>query len=36
MTPQQALIVFIGLMLVGLSVHEYWRPEYRALLGEAP
>lgn len=33
MTSQQALIIFLGLILVGLSIHEYWGAEVAALFG---
>lgn len=32
MTPQQALIVLIGVVVIVLSIHEYWGNEYRALI----
>lgn len=32
MTPQQAIIAFMLIVLIGLSIHEYWQPELNALL----
>lgn len=32
MTPQQGLIVLIGVVIIVLSIHEYWADEYRALI----
>lgn len=33
MTAKQAVVAFMVLLLVGLSVHEYWQPEVTALVG---
>jgi hypothetical protein len=33
MTAQQTLVAFLFILLIGLSVHEYWQPQISALLG---
>jgi len=33
MTPQAALVFVLGMTLVVLSMHEYWSPQFKALLG---
>lgn len=32
MTPQAMLVFVLGMTLVALSVHEYWSPQFRAIL----
>jgi hypothetical protein len=32
MNPQQAIIAFLMLLLIGLSIHEYWQPQVSALI----
>ena len=31
MTSQQSMILFLGFILIGLSVHEYWHGQLSAL-----
>ncbi len=33
MTATQALAAFLGIALVALGIHEYWRPELKAIVG---
>lgn len=33
MTGTATLVAFLFVLLVGLSLHEYWQPEITALLG---
>lgn len=32
MTPQQILVAFLLVLLIGLSVHEYWAPQIGGIL----
>lgn len=33
MTPQQMLVAFMVVLLIGLSIHEYWQPQLSSILG---
>ncbi len=33
MNSTQALVLFLGIVLIILSVSEYWAPEVKALVG---
>ena len=32
MTATQAFVAFLGIALIVLSIHEYWKPELSAIL----
>jgi hypothetical protein len=32
MTPIQSLVFVVGLLLIGLSVMEYWKPQFSAVI----
>jgi len=32
MNGEQTLAAFLGILLIGLSIHEFWKPELKGLI----